>query len=194
LEQPEASAYAHFDQSCPFLSRVALPPCRPPPPQVGMTAFLWLRLGNLCDAPNATLLQLSMDHPLRYDNSAASEDGDRDRDAPVTLSSTSSADTAYSIDFYFRVVHQTGISSGRGGGSKYAEPSLHHADAASVASGTTAAVEEVQRSYVQLCASYGESKSVLSKQQRSPGEADDDDPRQHDSSLGLDGKHAIVWD
>mmetsp|Transcript_22021 Transcript_22021/g.37276 ORF Transcript_22021/g.37276 Transcript_22021/m.37276 type:complete len:3228 (-) Transcript_22021:12-9695(-) len=158
VEHPEVTAYAHFDHACPFLSRAVLSPISiPPSPQVGLSAFVWLRLGNLSDSPNATLLQLSMDHPKRHDHTTvvSSEDSDKDR---------TSSGAAHSIDFYFRVVHQTGISHSPNGG-KFTESTFHPPDFSSVASGTSAgaAMEEVQRSYVQLCASYGESRSVLWK-------------------------------
>jgi hypothetical protein len=207
-EHPEAQAYAHFDQSCPFLSRVVLPAISSPPArQVGMTAFMWLRLGNLSDAPNATVLQLSMDHPLRHDSSAAhacSEDGDRERDRDSSSTLHSSMSMAHSIDFYFRVVHQTGMSRqpGSSSGSRApvvrsgTESSLHPPDASSVASGPgpgAAAVEEVQRSYVQLCASYGESVSVPAKRKgrKTSRESAAENDQEDTTALGLDGEYYL---
>lgn len=186
LENTEAATYAHFDQACPFLSRVVLLPIHNlPPRQVGFSAFMWLRLGNLSDGPNATLLQLSMDHPMRHDlnSSTSEEDGDKEKEKESLM-------TAHSVDFYFRVVHQTGISQASGG-SRFADSSFHPQDFASVASGTTgcAAVEEVQRSYVQLCVSYGESESMLTKKakSRSSSQGLSKGSSSLDNTSGLDG-------
>ena len=179
IERAEVPSYAYFSQCCPFLNRVVLPPCNEPPScQVGITVFMWLRIGSMCDAPNATLLQFSMDHPLRH-GSLNEEVEMSNEDVPA----------ANSIDFYFRVVHQTCTSNNVKSGMHQTDSSVQFPEAASVASATTAVVEEVSKSYLQLCVSYSQCKSVLDKECKLQADQD----RRCESTLGLDGMHVILF-